>query len=46
MNSDKLDLKSPDLVSDNIEKIAAIFPNCVTEGANGKTKVDKCNKFL
>lgn len=36
MNTDKLDLQSPDLVNENIEKLAALFPNCVTEGANGK----------
>ena len=33
--SDKLDMTSPDLVSQNIEKIAALFPNCVTESFNG-----------
>ncbi|MDY0090964.1 MAG: site-specific DNA-methyltransferase, partial [Flavobacteriaceae bacterium] len=32
---DKLDMTSPDLVSQNIEKIAALFPNCVTESENG-----------
>lgn len=32
----KLDLKSPDLVNENLEKLAAIFPNCVTESAEGK----------
>ena len=36
MNTDKLDLSSPDLVNQNIEKIAALFPNCVTETAEGK----------
>jgi adenine-specific DNA-methyltransferase len=36
MNHDKLDLQSPDLVSENVEKIAALFPNCVTEGSKGK----------
>jgi hypothetical protein len=36
MKSDKLDLMSPDLVNQNIEKLAALFPNCVTESANGK----------
>jgi adenine-specific DNA-methyltransferase len=35
--TDKLNLQSPDLVNENIEKIAALFPNCVTEGENGKT---------
>lgn len=34
--TDKLDLTSPDLVLDNINKIAALFPNCVTETENGK----------
>jgi adenine-specific DNA-methyltransferase len=33
---DKLDLKSPDIVNQNFEKLAALFPNCVTEGAEGK----------
>ena len=36
MNNDKLDLQSPDIVSDNFEKLATLFPNCVTEGADGK----------
>ncbi len=34
--SDKLDLQSPDLVNQNIEKLAALFPNCVTETDSGK----------
>jgi len=37
MSADKLDLQSPDIVNKNIEKLAAIFPNCVTEGVDGKT---------
>jgi adenine-specific DNA-methyltransferase len=36
MVSEKLDLKSPDFVNENFEKLAALFPNCVTEGADGK----------
>jgi adenine-specific DNA-methyltransferase len=32
---EKLDMSSPDLVSQNIEKIAVLFPNCVTETHNG-----------
>lgn len=36
MNSEKLDLQSPDLVHENVEKLAALFPNCVTETAEGK----------
>lgn len=34
--NDKLDMASPDLVSKNVEQIAALFPNCVTETAEGK----------
>lgn len=37
MSVEKLDLASPDLVNENIEKIAALFPNCVTESSDGKT---------
>ncbi|MEC3880254.1 site-specific DNA-methyltransferase [Parapedobacter sp. 10938] len=36
MNIEKLDLQSPDLVNANFEKLAALFPNCVTESAEGK----------
>ena len=39
MSVEKLDLASPDLVNENIEKIAALFPNCVTESADG-TAID------
>lgn len=36
MSIDKLDLQSPDLVNENFEKLAVLFPNCVTESAEGK----------
>ncbi len=36
MDIEKLDLKSPDLVNENFEKLAALFPNCLTESAEGK----------
>ncbi|MBA4304438.1 MAG: site-specific DNA-methyltransferase [Sphingobacteriaceae bacterium] len=36
MNADKLDLQSPDFINQNFEKLAALFPNCVTEAAHGK----------
>jgi adenine-specific DNA-methyltransferase len=36
MGIEKLDLQSPDLVNANFEKLAELFPNCVTETANGK----------
>ena len=35
-SDDKLDMQSPDLVSQNFEKLAELFPNCVTESATGK----------
>ncbi|MBS1585855.1 MAG: site-specific DNA-methyltransferase [Bacteroidetes bacterium] len=34
--TDKLDMASPDMVSKNIEMIADLFPNCITETAEGK----------
>lgn len=37
--NDKLDLQSTDINSLNIEKIAILFPNCVTETAEGR-KID------
>ncbi|WP_228272150.1 site-specific DNA-methyltransferase [Acinetobacter bereziniae] len=39
-NSDQLKMHSPNLVDANIEKISALFPNCVTEaqGENGELK--------
>lgn len=36
---EKLDLKTPDFVNKNIEQIAILFPNCVTETADGR-KID------
>src|SRR5688572_13588502 len=36
MTTEKLDLQSPDLVNKNFEKLAVLFPNCVTETAEGK----------
>lgn len=36
---DKLDLRTPDFVSENIEKLSALFPHCVTETADGR-KID------
>lgn len=37
---DKLKFETPDLTSENIDKIAELFPNCVTEmrGEDGKVK--------
>ena len=36
MTADKLDLASPDFVNENFEKLSQLFPNCVTEGPDGK----------
>lgn len=33
---ESLDLQTPDLVNENIKKLAELFPNCVTENATGK----------
>ena len=37
---DKMKFETPDLISENIDRIAALFPNCVTEmrGEDGKLK--------
>lgn len=36
MSIDKLDMQSTNLVNANFEKLAELFPNCVTETAEGK----------
>ncbi|MEI7491909.1 MAG: site-specific DNA-methyltransferase [Bacteroidota bacterium] len=36
MSTERLDLSSPDFVNENYEKLAALFPNCVTETTFGK----------
>lgn len=33
---DKLDMHSPDLAKENFDRLAALFPNCVTESHAGK----------
>jgi len=34
---DKLDLQTPNFTNENIQKLSELFPNCVTEGDDGKT---------
>jgi adenine-specific DNA-methyltransferase len=34
---EKLKLHTPDLVAENIEKVATLFPNCVTEARDEKS---------
>ena len=36
MISERLNLESPDFVNENLEKLAALFPNCIAETAEGK----------
>ena len=33
---EKLDLTTPNFTDENIQKLSELFPNCVTEGADGK----------
>jgi adenine-specific DNA-methyltransferase len=33
---EKLDLQTPNFTDENIQKLSELFPNCVTEGSNGK----------
>ena len=42
---DKLRMESPDLTSGNIDKIAALFPNCVTEASDGHGGVKRAINF-
>ena len=42
---DKMKFKTPDLSSQNINKIAALFPNCVTEMRDGNGKLKRGVNF-
>lgn len=42
---DHMKFETPDLTAQNIEKIAALFPGCVTEGPDGKGGVKKAVNF-
>lgn len=42
---EKLDMQSKNLVDKNINKIAELFPNCITEGKNEKGQVVKLVDF-
>ena len=41
----KMKFESPDLTSENIEKLAALFPNCVTEASDGHGKAKRAVNF-
>ena len=45
MPMDKLKLHSPDLTEGNIEKLAALFPNCVTEARDEQGRVRRAIDF-
>lgn len=36
---DKMKLETPDLTTENIEKIGMLFPNCITETVNEHSKL-------
>lgn len=42
---DKLKMHSPNLTEANIEKLAQLFPNCVTEATNGSGRLKKAIDF-
>ena len=42
---DKLDMQSENLVNENIDKIAKLFPNCITEGTNDNGEIVKLVDF-
>ncbi|MBQ4435806.1 MAG: site-specific DNA-methyltransferase, partial [Clostridia bacterium] len=42
---DKMRMETPDLTAGNVEKIAALFPNCITETKDGNGKLKKAVNF-
>lgn len=42
---EKLKMHSPDLVVGNVEKIAALFPNCITETKDAHGKIVRSIDF-
>lgn len=44
-NSDTLRMHSPNLVDDNVQKIMALFPNCITESEDEHGKLKKTVDF-
>ena len=42
---DKLRMESPDLTAQNIDRIAALFPNCVTEASDGHGGIKRAINF-
>ena len=44
-DNDSLDMHSPNLVDDNVQKIIALFPNCITESEDENGKLKKSVDF-
>lgn len=44
-DSDTLDMHTPNLVDDNVQKIMALFPNCITESEDENGKLKKAVDF-
>ena len=42
---DKLRMESPDMTAQNIDRIAALFPNCVTEASDGQGGIKRAINF-
>ena len=42
---DKMRMESVDMTAHNIEKIGALFPNCITEAKDGNGKLKKAINF-
>ena len=42
---DKMRMETPDLTAENVEKIGALFPNCITETADENGKLKKAINF-
>ena len=42
---DKMRMETPDQTAGNVEKIAALFPNCITESKDGNGKLKKAVNF-
>ena len=42
---DKLRMESPDMTAQNIDRIAALFPNCITEASDGHGGIKRAINF-
>ena len=42
---EKMRMETPDLTAENVEKIGALFPNCITESADENGKLKKAINF-